>query len=60
MKFFSTITNEYGNRWDRESSLKGSGMQSEFNLVRTARGGFVNEAVRRIVYNPDYSVTLKR
>ena len=60
MKFFSSITNEYGKRWDRASSLKGDGMQSEFNLVRTARGGFVNEAVRRIVYNPDYSVTLKR
>lgn len=60
MKFFSSITNEYGKRWDRVSSLKGEGMQSEFNLVRTARGGYVNEAVRRIVYNPDYSVTLKR
>lgn len=60
MKFFTSITYEYGKRWDRSTSLRGSGLQSDFNLVRTERGGYVNEAVRRLVYNPDYSVTLTR
>lgn len=60
MKFFTSLTYEYGKRWDRSTSLRGSGLQSDFNLVRTGRGGYVNEAVRRLVYNQDYSVTLTR
>lgn len=58
MKFFSTLNSEYGKKWDRNSNLKGTGLQSDFNLVKTKRGGYVNEAVRRIVYNTDYSVNL--
>lgn len=60
MKFFSTINSEYGRAWDRSGSLEGSGLQSDFNLVRTLRGGYANEAVRRIVYETDYSVRLIR
>ncbi len=60
MKFFSTMNSEYGKGWDTSGSLEGSGLQSDFNLVRTHLGGYVNEAVRRIVYGPDYSVRLLR
>lgn len=60
MKFFTTISSEYGRRWDRCDSLQGTGLQSDFNLVRTDRGGYVNNAVRRVVYEPDYSVKLIR
>lgn len=60
MKFFSTMNSEYGRRWDRRDSINGSGLQSDFNLVRTNRGGYINEAVRRVVYEPDYSVRLVR
>ncbi len=60
MKFFATMNFEYGRRWDRCGSIKGSGLQSDFNLVKTDRGGYVNEAVRRVVYEPDYSVRLLR
>lgn len=60
MKFFTTLSVEYGNGWNRSGRLKGVGLQSDFNLVKTARGGYVNEAVRRVVYHPDYSVTLVR
>lgn len=60
MKFFSTMNSEYGRRWDRRDSIRGSGLQSDFNLVKTDRGGYVNEAVRRVVYESDYSVRLLR
>jgi len=60
MKFFTTINSEYGRRWNECGSIQGSGLQSDFNLVKTEHGGFVNEAVRRVVYEPDYSVILVR
>jgi len=60
MKFFTTINSEYGRRWNECGSIQGSGLQSDFNLVKTENGGFVNEAVRRVVYEPDYSVILVR
>ena len=37
-----------------------TGLQSDFQLERTASGSFVNNAVRRVVYNPDYSISLVR
>lgn len=60
MKFFSTMNSEYGRKWDRRDSIQGTGLQSDFNLVRTKRGGYINEAVRRVVYESDYSVRLVR
>ncbi len=60
MKFFTTLNTEYGRRWDSADSLEGKGLQSDFHLVKTSKGGYVNEAVRRIVYSPDYSINLAR
>lgn len=60
MNFFSNLNSAHGGKWEEEGKLKGTGLQSDFKLVRTARGGYVNEAVRRVVYNPDYSITLVR
>lgn len=60
MNFFSSLNSAHGRKWENEGTLKGSGLQSDFKLARTARGGYVNEAVRRVVYNTDYSVTLVR
>ena len=60
MKFFTTLNSEYGRKWDDIANHKGNGLQSDFNLVKTSRGGYVNEAVRRVVYNSDYSVGLVR
>lgn len=60
MTFFTNLNSEYGGRWDAVNNLKGKGLQSDFHLIRTARGGFVNEAVRRIVYKSDYTVSLVR
>lgn len=60
MKFFTTINSEYGRKWDKSDDLKGTGLQSDFRLMKTSRGGYVNEAVRRVVYNSDYTVNLVR
>ena len=60
MKFFSTNSSEYGRRWNERGFVQGSGLQSDFKLVKTEHGGYVNEAVRRVVYESDYSVRLIR
>ncbi len=60
MTFFTNRNSEYGGRWDGENNLKGNGLQSDFHLIRNCPGGFLNEAVRRIVYKSDYTVSLVR
>ena len=60
MKFFTTLNTEHGKNWNRTGIMKGSGLQSDFNLIKTNRGGYVNEAVRRIIYKSDYSVSMLR
>ena len=59
MMYFSTLANKYGKRWPRAlNRVNYTGLQSDFNLVRTSSGSYVNNAVRRVVYNPDFSVSL--
>ncbi len=56
MNYFSTLgTNR---NWNRDDSIRteGKGLQSDFHLIQTSRGGYVNSAVRRVVYERDYSV----
>lgn len=61
MSYFSTLAHKYGKRWPRAlRKVEFSGLQSDFNLVRTPSGSYINNAVRRVVYNPDFSVTLIR
>ncbi len=60
MRFFTTLNSEYGRKWSNSGDIEGSGLQSDFSLGRTSRGGFVNKAVRRIVYDSDYSIRLVR
>ncbi len=61
MMYFSTLAHKYGRRWPRAlRKVEFQGLQSDFNLVRTDSGSYVNNAVRRVVYNPDYSITLVR
>ena len=59
VKYFSTLAAKYGKKWPRAlDKVEFTGLQSDFKLERTPGGGFVNNAVRRVVYNQDYSVTL--
>ena len=61
MKYFSTLAHKFGRKWPRAlDRVDYKGLQSDFKLVRTPSGSYVNNAVRRVVYNPDYSVTLIR
>ena len=61
MKYFSTLAHKFGRKWPRAlDRVDYKGLQSDFKLVRTPSGSYVNNAVRRVVYNPDYSVTLVR
>ena len=56
MNYFSTLgTNQNWNR-DGLGKIEGKGLQSDFHLIQTSRGGYVNNAVRRVVYEQDYSV----
>lgn len=61
VKYFSTLASKYGKKWPRAlDKVDYTGLQSDFKLERVPGGGFVNNAVRRVVYNPDFSVTLEK
>ncbi len=61
VKYFSTLASKYGKKWPRAlDKVDFTGLQSDFKLERVPGGGFVNNAVRRVVYNPDFSVTLEK
>ncbi|MBR4756705.1 MAG: LysM peptidoglycan-binding domain-containing protein [Bacteroidales bacterium] len=61
MKYFSTLAAKYGKKWPRAlDRVEYTGLQSDFKLERTESGSYVNKAVRRVVYNPDFSVSLIR
>ena len=54
---FIKMCSKYGRRWpDKLDDEKMRGLQSNFSFER--RGGHINKAVRRVVYGPDFSITL--
>lgn len=55
--FFCTMCSKYGKRWmDKLGYGRDSGLQSDFEFRRTESGGYVNTAVRRILYEPDFRI----
>ena len=62
MKCLSTLASRYGKKWEKHlDDVRLQGMQADFKFVRTAEnGGYVNKAVRRLEYRPDYSIRLVR
>ena len=61
MRYFSTLAAKYGKKWPKAlDRVDFTGLQSDFKLERTSSGSFVNTAVRRVVYSPDFSVSLVR
>ena len=59
MKGLTVLLSRYGRTWDRAfNRMKVQGLQSDLEFVKTDRGGYVNKAVRRIVYARDYSINL--
>lgn len=59
--YFISMKARYGRRWMHELENSTTSMlQSDFRFTRRNDGGYVNEAVRRIVYGPDYSIKISR
>lgn len=58
--FLLDCCSKYGDRLtDRLGETEASMLQTNFRFERKAPGkGYVNNAVRRVVYGPDYSITL--
>lgn len=52
------LFSRYGTGW-RHAITSGNRrmLQSDFNFRQCQDGGFINTAVRRIIYNPDFSIT---
>ena len=60
-KYFASICAKYGKRWtDVLPRVDGTGLHTSFHFVPAGRGSFRNTAVRRIVYNRDYTTELAR
>ena len=59
--FFFQLCADYGKDWERHlCSSARSMLQADFRFMKEGEDdGFVNTGVRRIVYGPDYSVTLE-
>ncbi len=61
MNYFAGICRTYGRQWPKKlDTFKGHGIQTDFAFSREEEaGGFVNHAVRRIIYTPDYQIILQ-
>ncbi|MGN0202029.1 MAG: LysM peptidoglycan-binding domain-containing protein [Candidatus Cryptobacteroides sp.] len=56
LSFFATAARENGRRI--KDCGKIAGLQSDLDLVKKPEGGYVNKAVRRVVYQPDYTIRI--
>lgn len=55
--YFCKMSSKYGKRWmDKLDNDKGTGLQADFKFSRTNSGGYVNTAVRRVLYGPDFRI----
>jgi len=61
MHYFLNICKTYGKMWPMKlTEYKEKGLQTDFDFVQAPDGkGFINQAVRRVEYMPDYSVVLR-
>lgn len=61
MSCFITLCHEFGRQWAKAlDNFSNYGLQTNFRFVREeGNTGFVNTAVRRVVYMPDYQIVLQ-
>ena len=61
MHFFIDICRTYGRQWPKVlQDYSERGLQTDFRFVRDEdAAGFVNAAVRRVIYTPDFKVVLQ-
>lgn len=58
-KFFLGACAKYGKNWfEKLDELSGRGLQTDFRFEKSKTPGKVNSAVRRIIYNKDFSITV--
>ncbi len=61
MNYFSSIASKYGKKWPRAlDRFDFTGLQSDFKLEKTKTGSYINNAVRRVIYEENFSITLDR
>lgn len=59
VKYYVSAYSTYGRRWYRRlPEYRTKGLQSDFMFDRENGEGRINTAVRRVVYNPDLSISL--
>lgn len=54
--YFCRMSSKYRRWTEKLDDIRGEGLQSDFKFQRTADGGYVNTAVRRVLYAPDFRV----
>ena len=60
-RYFASLAAKYGSRWTRAlGPVNGSGIHTDFHFEPVRTGSYRNTAIRRIVYNTDYSTELIR
>ena len=60
-RYFASLVAKYGNRWTRALlQVDGSGIHTDFHFEPARTGSYRNTAIRRIVYNTDYTTELVR
>ena len=61
VRYFVVRTLRYGNDWTRKLGMeRTSGLHTDFLFIPDENGNWHNRAVRRIVFEKDYTTTLKR
>ena len=60
-RYFAALCAKYGHRWTRAMKrVDDSGLHTDFHFEEAHDGSFRNTAIRRIVYDTDYSTELVR
>lgn len=60
-RYFATLVAKYGNQWTKALLREeGQGLHTDFHFEQTAFGAYRNTAIRRIVYNKDFTTELAR
>lgn len=60
-RHFIIACSRFGNHWQKAvGTWRSSGLHTDILLEKTEEGNLRNAAVRRIVYNPDYTTSLER
>ena len=54
--YFCGMCSKYWRWTEKLDNFRGKGLQSDFKFQRTAEGGYVNTAVRRVLYAPDFRI----